>query len=327
MFPLTRHDLLAPHLPLTTRLYAWWEGYDIDALRERCEYQPRPDPFHPLPPLHKPGGLSGGKAGLKTGEHDRHGKPLWTANRIEVAEKIWGDGFVSPSGASVLPELLKPLGLNPSMSVLDLAAGLGGVGRMMVRDYGVWVSGLEASPILAEEGMARSIKAGLAKRAPVSHYNPEHFDLHRRFDAVFAKENFFQVKNKEGLVNGFTACLKPRGQLTFTDYVVPANPQKPDILLTWIQREPQPPTPWTVDAWVHCLRRHQWDVRICEDITASHRHLIVEALAHLQVFLEEHSLDQATKTAVLETVELWARREEALRHDLRCYRFYALREH
>ena len=58
------------------------------------------------------------------GVNSRFGKPLWSATRIGVVEKIWGDGFTSPGGDDYIPELVKPLGLNPAMSVLDLAAGL-----------------------------------------------------------------------------------------------------------------------------------------------------------------------------------------------------------
>src|SRR3954447_19600443 len=101
--------------PWKKKLLAWWEGYDLP--EEKKESQPQPAVEAAAP--------AGAKPAL-TGVNSRFGKPLWSASRIQVVEKLWGDVFTSPGGDDYIPELVKPLGLNPAMSVLDLAAGLGG---------------------------------------------------------------------------------------------------------------------------------------------------------------------------------------------------------
>ena len=172
---------------------------------------------------------------------DRQGRPLWSATRLDVAEKLWGEGFVSPGSEDYLPTLVKPLGLNPAMSVLDLGAGLGGTTRLMAKQFGAWVTGLESSPLLVKAGMERSYKLGLVRQAPIQAYDPEAFRYPKRVDAVFAKEAFFTVIDKAGLLDNLVVVLKPRGQVLFTDYVTDPGGLESPALASWAAREPVEP--------------------------------------------------------------------------------------
>ncbi|MBI1207971.1 MAG: methyltransferase domain-containing protein [Azospirillum sp.] len=300
-------------LSLKTRLVAWWEGYDLSAIKRRQ----KPDP-------HDAGGAAKREGPPEAGSN-RHGKPLWTATRIEVAEKIWGEGFVSPGGGEQLVTMVKPLGLNPAMSVLDLGAGLGGATRVMAGNFGAWVTGFEASPLLCEIGMQRSVKAGLAKQAPIDRYDPETFRYPKRVDAIFAKEAFFTIGNKEGLFDSMLAALKPRGQLLYTDYVAEPYVLDEPAMKAWASREPQEPKLWSLQLASEALRQRNLDLRICEDVTDAHRSLILSSVKALTDHLEKHCLDEQTKSHVLDEVELWAARVVALQSGLRCFRFYALK--
>jgi SAM-dependent methyltransferase len=308
--------------PWKKRLIAWWEGYDLPAGKADAESGPASGP----------GGARGsGPADTPAakpvlpGTNSRFGKPLWSASRIQVVEKLWGDGFTSPGGDDYIPELVKPLGLNPAMSVLDLAAGLGGAARKMAGQYGCWVTGLEPSPVLAKEGMERSVKAGMAKQATISHYDAENFRHPKRFDCIFSKEAFFCVKDRENLADGIEMSLKPRGQLLFTDYVFEKEEPRSSIIKDWLAREPVEPFPLTVEKTVTSLQQRNLDIRITEDVTDAHRLLIVAAIQSLTEFLEKHSMDHDTKLAVVDEVEHWARRVAALQSGLRMYRFFALK--
>ncbi|MFM2045469.1 MAG: hypothetical protein RLY86_4045 [Pseudomonadota bacterium] len=307
-------DQPAASLTLKDRLIAWWEGYDLSVLLSR--------------------GHAGGEAGAAGGEvadqgdrkhQNRSGKPLWSATRIQVAEKIWGHGFATPGGTDHIPTLVKPLGLNPAMSVLDIGAGLGGSTRCMAQQYGAWVTGLEYNPVLAEAGMFRSHKAGLARQAPVQQFDPEKFAWPKRVDAIFAKEAFFTVRNKDGLIDGVEACLKPRGQFLFTDYVIDtARPRGRDFE-SWAASEPVEPHPWTVEQFSSALQQRNLDIRIAEDISDQQNAMVIAAIQSLVQHLETVSMERETKIAVVEEVELWARRVAALSSGLRCYRFYAMK--
>ncbi len=303
----------APNLTMKTRLKAWWEGYDLSGLKRRKDEDDGPQIQAVDTTRDKP------QPGV-----NRWGKPLWTANRIEVTEKLWGVGFSTPGGSDHIPYLVKPLGLNPAMSVLDLSAGLGGASRTMAGKYGCWVTGLEASPLLAKEGMERSIKAGLQKQAPIDTYDPESFTYNRRVDAIIYKEGLFTVHDKEQMFDGMEMHLKPRGQIVMTDYVL-----APDAnlarLRVWAEHEPQEPVLWPPEAYANAFAQRNLDLRISEDITDTHRALIVTAIQALVAYLEKHAMDAETKKNVMDEVELWVRRVSALKTGLRCYRFYALK--
>ncbi|MEA1676843.1 methyltransferase domain-containing protein [Nitrospirillum sp. BR 11163] len=311
-----------PQATLKDRFVAWWEGYDLAALLSR---RPRADEEQSA------GGALGGSARQSPQSAtdrrtlNRSGKPLWTATRVQVAEKIWGDGYATPGGNEHIPTLVKPLGLNPAMSVLDLAAGLGGSTRSMASQFGAWVTGLESNPVLAEAGMFRSHKAGMARQAPIQPFDPETFSWPKRVDAVFAKEGFYTVRNKDGLLDAVEAALKPRGHFLFTDYVLDKAKASGPIFKGWLDHEPVEPHPWTVDQYAQGLQQRNLDIRITEDLSDLHRSLILTAIQGLVAHLEQHSMDHETKIAVVEEVELWARRVAVLDAGIRLYRFYVLK--
>ena len=90
----------------------------------------------------------------------------------------------------------------------------------MAEQQGSWVDGLEANAVLAAVGMERMTKAGLGKKAPIRHYDPETFRWPKRVDVVFAREAFFTLANKADLAAAVSAILKPGGQFLFTDYTL-----------------------------------------------------------------------------------------------------------
>ncbi|HZH27738.1 MAG TPA: methyltransferase domain-containing protein [Azospirillaceae bacterium] len=297
------------------RFIAWWEGYDLDAFRRWMSARKGADLDE----------VEVDYAAFANKGLDRHGKPLWTATRIGVAEKIWGEGFVSPGGQDYISEMVRPLGLNPAMSVLDLHAGLGGAARIMVDAFGTWITGLEPNPLLAAEGMERSKKLGMTKQAPIVPYDPESFKYNKRVDCVFARELFFAIKEKDRLFDGIERALKPRGQLLYTDYVFVDEPSDAPAITNWRATEPLAPSPWTLAQHEGNLKRRNLDVRVAEDVTDAHRAQVVSAIQKLSGFLGEHTVMGDTKQAVLAEVNLWAARIAAFEAGLRCYRFYALK--
>lgn len=311
-------EVVPPTLTLKERFLAWWEGYDLSGRRER-----RREAAAQAAALAGTATSAGPSDATK--HLNRKGKPLWTATRVQVAEKIWGEGFSTPGGTDVIPSMVKPLGLNPAMSVLDIGAGLGGATRTMAQQYGAWVTGLEHNPVLAELGMFRSQKSGLARQAPVQQMDLDAFKWTKKVDAIFSKEALFTIRNKDGLVDGIEAALKPRGQFLFTDYVLDPAGLKQREFDSWANHEPAEPHPWTVEQYAKALAQRNLDIRIAEDNSDAHRATILAAIQSLVKHLETVSMDRDTKIAVVEEVELWARRVAALNAGLRVFRFYAMK--
>ena len=305
-----------PPIPLKTRLRDWWEGYETPSRKRRrlAEAEAASDAnrlaFSP----------DGPRAGM-----NRFGKPLWTATRLEVAEKIWGEGHLTPGGDEMVITLAKPLGLNPAMTALEIGCGLGGAARCLAKHFGSWFTGLEASPFLVEHGMERSNKVKLGKQAPIQLFDPENFKFGRKVDAVLSKDSLFTIRNKTGLFDRIEAILKPRGQFVCTDYVISPEAQNSRTIKAWSDREPLEPQLWTLQAALDAFAQCNFDLRVQEDITDVHLSHILSSIKALTEHLEQHQLDKETKVNVIDEVETWAQRVSALHSGLRCYRFYAIK--
>lgn len=304
-------------LSLRDRLHAWWEGYDVPGQKGKRGKKGAADEAEAEP------AAASAPVDASSGALNRFGKPLWNATRIQVAEKMWGEGLTSPGGREYTEDLVKPLGLNKTMSVLDLSAGLGGLTRTMHRVYGAWVTGLEANPMLAEYGMDYSRRARLEKQAPIEHYDPNNITVTKRYDAIISKEVFYTVSDKGALFRKLKEITKPHGQLLFIDYVL-ADADSMKNLKVWADTEPLEPFPITVDETKKLAARNGFDVRVAEDLTARQIGFIASALAILQTHLETHELDLETRQAVQGEVQLWGKRAEALMKGLKLYRFHAL---
>ena len=306
----------SPSPSLKTKFIDWWEGYETPAAKRRraaaIAARDGSDGTFPADQAPRPG-------------MNRFGKPLWTATRLEVAEKIWGQGYTTPGGDDMVTTLAKPLGLNPAMTALEIGCGLGGACRCLVRQTGCWFTGLEASPFLVEHGMERSTKAKLAKQAPIQLFDPENFKFGKRVDAVLSKDAFFTIRNKTGLFDRIERILKPRGQFVCTDYVILPEARNSRAIKTWADREPLEPQLWTLQGALDAFAQCNFDLRVQEDITENHLALILTSIQALTEHLEQHHLDRETKVNVIDEVETWAQRVSALHAGLRCYRFYAIK--
>ena len=304
-----------PKVPFRVKLFAWWRGYD-------------PADVYPGDPVElefetKRRSLDVSLTGAaKTSKTQ---VPLWTADRIQVVERLWGPGLHTPGGDEHVKTLVRPFGLNPTMTVLDLGAGLGGCARLMAKDFGSWVTGMEQWPVLAEAGMERSRMAGLEKKAPIEVYDPETTVLKPRgYNCVFAKEAFFTLADKARLFDSINQSLRPGGQLCFTDYVMPDTARATPAVDAWMKSEPLRPFPCSSQDVLDLLAHNQLEVRIAEDITDMHQSLILQGWRDLTQSLAPGSVAPETVPHLVQEAELWARRGAVLRSgDLRVYRFYA----
>lgn len=298
---------IAGKIPFWERFLAWWEGYEAGAGR-RGRVRPT----------------------VVTGHDVRYEAPRqrWETARLKLVQEVWGEGFSSPGGAEYIQTMVKFFGLNPAMSVLDLGAGLGGATRTMSDRFGVWVTGLEADKDLAEAAMALSTKAGMAKKAPISHFDPETFTHKiRSIDCAFSKEFLFTVKDKPALLRTVEGALKPRGQFLFTDYVLKVAGQSSAALQKWRDIEPHTPHPWSVNDYRQALAELHLDVRVVEDNTKDFHRMVTQAWADYIRRLEAQGVAPAAAPALVDEIELWTHRIKAIESgDLKVYRFHALKK-
>ena len=251
----------------------------------------------------------------------------WPEERIKIAETIWGAGFIGPGGSEYILKLVQPFGMNSSMNVLDLGAGLGGPARAVAEDSKAWLMGMEGSDALAAAGMELSTKAGMSKKAPVNHTDFETVELRPNFfDRVFSKEVLFTVADKERLFKTILTALKNEGQFVFTDYTVRERGAESQAVKDWIAHEPVQPHLWSPDRTEAYLKHLGFDIRVVEDITKGARQRIFKGWKKFIDTHEPGSIADELAPSLVDEAEHWARRVTALDSgNIRVYRIYALK--
>ena len=294
-------------IPMRARLRAWWDGHDLVVRSSDAET----------------GGGAGASKKAAPAAFVRHGPA-----HIRLMQSVWGDGHVTPGGKNHILQLVKPLNLNPAMTVLDIGAGLGGTGRTIAADFGVRATCMERDAKLVGAGTALSAAAGLGHKVEPRTTDLETVDIKAEsFDCIFSKEQLFTVENKSRLIEEIDGALRNQGQFLFTDYVAAKPRDASSALDEWAAGEPRPVHPWTLDQYSDALRNRGLDIRISEDITDQHRRFIAQGWATYLSARGGKSPDPSIAGALVEEVKLWTRRNQALESGaLRAHRFYAVRK-
>lgn len=238
----------------------------------------------------------------------------WNAERIALAQRIWGKGLVAPGGAEAILNLVRPLKLRRRMRVLELGAGLGAAGRLLARKKGVHVTGLESNAQLAEVGMALSTKAWLAKRAPVRYLGGSNLKTPlRSYDCFLARNFLFSGADRAWMLDVIGAILNDHGELLITDFVLPKPGECSPAIQTWLAAEPQTPIPWATADYANSLASNGLQVRI-DDLTKATCRAIRRGWASYLARLEASGQDRPINRLLVEEAEFWARRVELLQN-------------
>lgn len=293
--------------PFRERFKAWWDGYELE-------------------PESSAGGSGGGKpdaASIVPEAFVRH-----SPAHLELMQAVWGAGHTTPGGDAGVLQLVKPFGLNPAMSVLEIGAGLGGSDRVISETFGVWVTGMEQDHALVSAGNELSKIAGKSRKVELQNADLALVEIKEKgFDCIFSKERFFTVEDKARLIQQIDNALRDQGQLLFTDYVASKPFDQDHGLDAWAGGEPEAVFPWTLDQYLDTLRGCEVDIRISEDITEQYRRTVTQGWAEFMTAQRGKPNDPRLSTAMVAEVELWTRRVQALESGaLQVYRFYAIRK-
>ena len=292
----------------TKRLQAWWKGY---------YFEEEPEPVVEAEEPKEAESFDSGNLGRESA--------AWSDPRVQVSEKVWGTGYMSPGGDAQVVELIKPLGLDSSMMIVDIGAGLGGSTRALHGETGAWVSGFEVSPLLSDAAMELSRTAGLTRKATIEAFDTEKLSLRESgFNAVFSKEAMFAMQNKEEIFTSIYNCLRIDGQLLITDYLSTKTEVSGGAIDQWLDHEPIRPNLWSLEQTRSFIAALGFEVRITEDITPTIRKQI---LVGLGAFTSELSPKVQTPRgwgpAILAEVEMWANRVKILEAgDVAVFRIY-----
>lgn len=311
---------------------AWWEGYDADELRRiarRLNEEARRAAAAAAAPAvaarnARPDPTEKARA-LETSELDRESRPVWTLERVQSAELLWGPDATGPSDPAWMVDAVRQFGLGPARSALDLTAGLGGAARAIAGAYDTWVTGLEPSPVLAELAMQRSKASGFGKKAPVTGYDPEHFSQAGSFDLVYGDRLLHKLRDKAFFLDKMSECVKDKGGLLMFDYVVDGTPQNWDAWNRWRGMEPTEVSPWSAGRFSEELLQRNFDMRVSENVTDMHRRQILSRVERLSTALNTIDPDSGLLGVIARELALWWARLKVLGRGLNFYRFVAFR--
>ena len=247
-------------------------------------------------------------------------------DRLTIAQWLWGAGFHAPGGAEHVLGLVKPFALNPAMSMLDVSAGLGGGARAIASGFGTYVTGFERDSELARRGMEMSVLQGMQKRAPVEAFDPESFELRTgAFDCILGRFATHALRDKARFLRVLSLSLKARGQLLLTDFLVDPKAGVRPELAVWGRGQPHRPQLWTLAQYTQGLTGLGFEIRIAEDMTGTHRRLIVAGWSQLLHTVDLRGLPRKHLAAILDEAERWVHTIAALESGaLKVFRFYAL---
>jgi SAM-dependent methyltransferase len=294
------------------RLRAWWEGEDPQSSQGGGSNASGPSVSHPaapaiaIPPLLP-----------------------WETEATRIQEQVWGAGYYKPGGDKHILSLAKPFGLNTSHTVMEFGAGLGGGTRALVNEFGVWATGVEPTADLARAGKELSIKAGLEKKADIIRYSPEGFEPKpSSIDCILSSESLYLVEDKVKCLKALERSLKPRGQISVTDFVrgdgLPADDERLQGL--GLESGDRPSFASSAE-YVKWFRELNFDLRTNEDITDRYRKMVMDGWVQFtQAGGEKEIHAKALSGQVVREVQLWTRRMAAFdAGHLRVMRYYVIK--
>ena len=254
---------------------------------------------------------------------------VWPARRLNVVEKVWGEGYVTPGGAEQVRKLLPLLEVDKTKSVLVLGPALGGVHETIVEMTGAWITGLEGDHELAELGHASILRnPELKRQAPVKLADLEHLDLKpKSFDYALSFEGTLNVADKQALFAAVAESLRVHGELMFSTLALPDTGAPGPVVQAWIEAEPATakPHPWPAQALAALLDSLNMEVRPIEDQTADYRRWVMQGFMKFLSTLSKNELKDISQELVTE-VEYWTARINAIdAGELKAVRLHAIK--
>ena len=148
---------------------------------------------------------------------------------ILLYENVYGEDFVSPGGRDMARELIGRMRLPPGSWVLDVGCGLGGSAFLMAREFELRVDGIDLSKNMLEIANRKLEAHGLAERVNLEWGDCLELDCDDRYEAIYSRDVFLHIHDKQRLFSVLHAALCPGGQLLFTDYCCGPEPWTGDF--------------------------------------------------------------------------------------------------
>jgi ubiquinone/menaquinone biosynthesis C-methylase UbiE len=258
------------------------------------------------------------------------GKPAadgagWPAPRLAAAQRLFGEGYTFPGAEKIIAHQIEPLNVDETMSVLDVAAGIGTAARVIAQKTGARVEGLEMDLGQVEQAKRIAQKTRLGEQATVLEGSLGNCAMEPGTrDVIYGREALLGLADKDTALREIWSLLKPGGQLLLVDFMVKdAGAAKKDAG-EWANFERMNPRLSSVAKIKQSLTASFLDVHLAEDISNAFSGQILRGLAEVASNLKQDSVPRDQRPWILWEVELWARRAAMLQAgNIGFYRIHA----
>ncbi|MCL7412541.1 MAG: methyltransferase domain-containing protein [ANME-2 cluster archaeon] len=138
-------------------------------------------------------------------------------------EMLMGE-HIHVGGEAETDIMAQKAGMNSETRVLDICSALGGPARYLARNYGSYITGLDATQKMLDEATRRTRTEGLDHLVDYRLGNA--LDIPFRagtFDVVLGQDAWCYITDKERLIEEAYRVLKPGGIIVFTDWTQIGN--------------------------------------------------------------------------------------------------------
>jgi cyclopropane fatty-acyl-phospholipid synthase-like methyltransferase len=206
-------------------------------------------------------------------------------------------------------QLVEPLQLDESKLVVDITAGIGTATRVIAREFGCMVDGLQMDPAQLELAAKFADEAGVGDKVTIREGSLGNCDIEPASrDVVFGRAALLGLKEKDAIFNDIWAMLKPGGQVLLAEFVAKdAGGAKADAA-EWAKFEKMQPYLVTVNQIKQGIAASHLDVLQADDVSEEFCSHITHGLAGLTDVLKQGTVPKDQRSWVMWEVELWARR-------------------
>lgn len=161
------------------------------------------------------------RGGNSMNRHKRAHALYYSDDLVTNLQLRWGDGFLSPGGASELARMFAGIEVR-GRTGLDVGCGVGGYDVVLVRDHGAArVVGIDLGDAAVEQARLRAESCGLADRLDFRVVQPGPFPFDdASFDFVCSKDTIAEVPlaDKPDVFAEMYRVCRPGGWLVVSDW-------------------------------------------------------------------------------------------------------------